>query len=279
VKSDKLFSNSILIISLTTVSLLFVLTACSDREQQLPDGEIYIWSHNDYEQPHPLETALELGYQMIEADIHLIDGTLYVIHDHPENPEETPILKDLYLDPLAERISNQGSVLPESNVPFYLVIDVKTEAEPTFEVLSEVLEPYHHLFTRRENGEWIEGAMRLLISGNRPELDLEHPDRIAFIDGRIPDIGEGYSPELYPLISDNWNNYFNWDGTGEISEEENEKLVSIVTSVHDENKMIRFWATPDRESVWEVLLDAGVDVINVDDLHGMREFLDREGLN
>jgi len=279
VKSEKLSSHSILISYVTAVSFVFVLTACSDRENQLPSGEIYIWSHNDYEQPQPLETALELGYQMIEADIHLIDGNLYVIHDHPENPEETPVLQDLYLDPLAERISNYGSVLPESNVPFYLVIDVKTEAESTFEVLSEVLEPYHNLFTRRENGEWTEGAMKLLISGNRPELDAELPDRIAFIDGRIPDIGEGYSPDLYPLISDNWNNYFNWDGTGEISEEEYEELVSIVESVHEEDKMIRFWATPDRESVWEVLLDAGVDVINVDDLHGMREFLDRKGLN
>lgn len=279
-RGAKLFSNRILFSSVIVISFFCLLTACNSGEQQQPDREIYIWAHNDYEQPRPLEQALELGFQMIEADIHLIDGTLYVIHDHPENPEETPVLEDLYLDPLAERISGlDGAVLPESNVPFYLVIDVKTEAEATFDALTEVLEPYRELFTRKENGEWIEGPMRLLISGNRPELDEESPDRIAFIDGRIPDIGEGYPSDLYPVISDNWNNYFSWDGTGDMPLAEFEKLAAYVERVHAEDKLIRFWATPDKESVWETLLEAGVDIINVDDLDGMRAFLDEKGVN
>ena len=61
----------------------------------------------------------------IEADIHLIDGELYVIHDHPENVDETPLLEDLYLQPLAEHIEeHDGQVLPGQTLPFYLVIDV-----------------------------------------------------------------------------------------------------------------------------------------------------------
>lgn len=266
--------------SVIFVSILCLSATCTSRETQLSEQEVYIWSHNDYEQSRPLEKALELGFQMIEADIHLIDGKLYVIHDHPENPEQLPLLEDLYLGPLAERISRlNGVVLTESNVPFYLVIDVKTPAEPTFEAISEVLEPYSELFTRIENGKWIEGPIKLLISGNRPALNQTSPDRIAFIDGRIPDIGAGYSAELYPIISDNWNNYFSWDGIGDMPVEEFEVLSAYVESVHDEEKLIRFWATPDRESVWEVLLHAGVDIINVDDLKGMREFLDTKGLN
>jgi hypothetical protein len=166
-----------------------------------------------------------------------------------------------------------GEVLPESDVPFYLVIDVKTEAETTYRVLTDVLEPYRELFTRKKDGVFVNGPMRLLISGNRPQLSESEPDRIAFIDGRIPDIGTGLSSDVYPLISDNWNNYFNWNGTGEMPAEEFEELVSITEQVHKEGKMIRFWATPDLESVWEVLLDAGVDVINVDDLEGLHDFL------
>jgi hypothetical protein len=252
--------------------------ACNSTDNGGIEKETYIWSHNDYEQSRPLENALELGFQMIEADIHLIDGELYVIHDHPEDLESTPVLEELYLNPLAERIDRLGGdVLPESSLPFYLVIDIKTEAESTFEAITDLLDSYTELFTRKENGVWLEGPIRLLISGNRPLLDEHAPDRIAFIDGRIPDIGKGYSPELYPVISDNWNNYFTWDGTGEMPDDEYEMLVSFAEDVHAEDKLIRFWATPDRESVWEVLTNAGVDIINVDDLRGMREFLDEAG--
>lgn len=266
-----------------SLSLLLVLTfsiflsSCSDSGTEINNDqpEVYLWSHNDYEQPEPLTKALGLGFQMIEADIHLIDGKLYVIHDHPENPDETPLLTEQYLEPLAKIIdSNNGVALPGSKVPFYLVIDVKTEAESTFTELSGVIEPYRQYFTRLENGEWIEGPVRLLISGNRPQLDPESPDRIAFIDGRVPDLGKGYSTDLYPVISDSWPGLFSWNGTGQIPADELEKVRSLVEQAHEEGKLIRFWATADNENVWTTLLDAGVDIINVDDLRGMRDYLD-----
>lgn len=271
--------KNFILFSIVCAGLMNLLVSCSEEGRQLDREVIYIWSHNDYEQERPLVQALEFGYQMIEADIHLIDGNLYVSHDHPENLERTPLLQDLYLDPLAEHIKRlDGEVLPESDAPFYLVIDVKTEAEATYRVLTDVLEPYRELFTRKKDGVFVNGPMRLLISGNRPQLTEDEPDRIAFIDGRIPDIGTGLSSDVYPLISDNWNNYFSWDGTGEMPAEEFEELVSITERVHEEGKMIRFWATPDLESVWEVLLDAGVDVINVDDLKGLNDFLQDKGI-
>jgi len=260
-----------------SILLLLLFTSCGTDQNTKDDREVYVWSHNDYEQPLPLYKALDFGYQMIEADIHLVDGQLYVSHDHPEDLEQTPVLDEQYLNPLAEIIEqNSGVVLPDSEVAFYLVIDVKTEAESTFEKLMKVIEPYHGLFTRKVNGAWVEGPMHLLISGNRPDLSVNSPDRIAFIDGRIPDISQGLPPELYPVISDNWNNYFEWDGTGEISTDEYNRLVSYVEDVHAGGKLIRFWATPDKESIWEVLLDAGVDIINVDDLRGLKEFLDEQ---
>lgn len=35
----------------------------------------------------------------------------------------------------------------------------------------------------------------------------------------------------------------------------------------------RFWGTPDEANVWKALNDAGVDMINTDDLPGLRKFL------
>ena len=52
-----------------------------------------------------------------------------------------------------------------------------------------------------------------------------------------------------------------------------EEVVKIVRKAHQSGRMIRFWATPDRVSVWRELNEAGVDLINADNLSGLRQFL------
>ena len=54
---------------------------------------------------------------------------------------------------------------------------------------------------------------------------------------------------------------------------EQEKLDAIVKRCHDRQQRIRFWATPDSPAVWGRLHDAGVDLINTDDLSGLAGFL------
>jgi glycerophosphoryl diester phosphodiesterase len=56
-------------------------------------------------------------------------------------------------------------------------------------------------------------------------------------------------------------------------EAERRKLREIVAKAHAQGRKVRFWAAPDRKAVWQALLDAGVDLINTDDLAGLREFL------
>ena len=42
---------------------------------------------------------------------------------------------------------------------------------------------------------------------------------------------------------------------------------------HLEGRRIRFWATPEKKSVWTELVDSGVDLINTDDLKGLSKFI------
>ena len=55
-------------------------------------------------------------------------------------------------------------------------------------------------------------------------------------------------------------------------------LREIVQKAHEKGRLVRFWATPDnpspaREALWRELLSVGVDLINTDDLKGLRQFL------
>ena len=51
------------------------------------------------------------------------------------------------------------------------------------------------------------------------------------------------------------------------------KLERVIDQAHAKNRRVRFWATPDNPKVWAALRDAGVDLINTDDLQGLSQFL------
>ena len=96
--------------------------------------------------------------------------------------------------------------------------------------------------------------------------------RRAAIDGRLPDL-EGKTPvALIPLISDNWSKLFKWRGQGPLPNEERDKLKTLIERAHAQGRRVRFWGTADLPSVWHELREAGVDLINTDDLEGVQRF-------
>ena len=232
-------------------------------------------AHNDYRHPRPLIDAWEQGFISIEADIHLIKGELYVSHGKPLFRKKKHTLRNLYLQPLQEIVSRQnGQVYPGYDGPFYLMIDVKTDAERTYEVLHQQLQEYASILTRYPGGEVKNGAVTVFISGNRSfEKVMATPNRFAALDGRPPDLGKEYAPALVPVISDNYKNHLSWNGEGQIPAAELSVLQTLVEKTHSEGKKLRLWATPDRPEVWKALYQAGVDLINTDKLEGLRIFL------
>ena len=56
-------------------------------------------------------------------------------------------------------------------------------------------------------------------------------------------------------------------------DQERQKLQAIVEKAHGKARRVRFWSTPDDPAVWRELADAGVDLLNADDLPGLERFL------
>jgi hypothetical protein len=238
-------------------------------------------AHNDYEHARPLLDALDHGFTSVEADIWLVDGKLLVAHDAEDlKPERT--LQALYLDPLAARVAaNGGWVYPEP-APFQLLVDAKSEGEPTYRALAQALRGYAGILTTVRDGRVTPGPVSAVVSGNRPrELMAAETVRHAGYDGRLPDLGQGAPATFMPLVSDNWTKTFTWNGAGPMPEAERTRLRAIVAQAHTVGQRVRFWATPDaagpeREALWRELEAAGVDHINTDDLAGLRAFLTAE---
>lgn len=235
-------------------------------------------AHNDYRHDPPLLKALQHGFASVEADVFLVGDELLVAHGPGEiTPERT--LRSLYLEPLRERVRrNDGRVYPDGG-RFLLLVDVKSAVEPTWQRLHEVLKEYRDMLTTFGPQTRRDKAVLVVVSGNRSlELMASQPVRYAGYDGRLADLDSDASAEIIPLISDRWGTHFTWSGDGPMPPEERRKLGEIVQKAHAKDRLVRFWATPDqrspaREALWRELLSAGVDLINTDDLGGLKEFL------
>lgn len=238
-------------------------------------------AHNDYEHDRPLFDALDSGFKSVEADVYLVDGELLVAHD-PQDVDPNRTLRSLYLDPLRQRVKeNRGSVYRGDPDYFTLLVDIKSEAEPTYRELDRQLREYRRMMTRFGPHSVKDGAVTAVVSGNRPrEVMQGQRVRYAGYDGRLGDLGVTTDQKFMPLISDNWMNNFVWQGVGPMPEAEREKLRNIVETAHSHGQRVRFYATPDRpelpearEAVWRELQAAGVDYINTDYLETLEAFL------
>lgn len=231
-------------------------------------------AHNDYAHKRPLQDALSHGFTSIEVDIHLIDNELYVSHDRPLTKKAEKTLINLYLKPLQEIIrQHNGRVYQGYSADFFLLIDIKTDADATYQVLKKQLAAFSEMLTIYEDGIKKQGAVTVFLSGNRPiEMVQQESYRQVAIDGRPPDVGE-YDANLMPVISDHYKNHLSWRGRGRLKKEEVEKLEQWIEQAHRHKQLVRLWASPEKKKVWEKLLEIGVDLLNTDRLDQLQSFL------
>lgn len=234
---------------------------------------IYSHAHNDYEHERPLLDALDNRFHSVEADFWLVDGELLVAHDQGDYKGS---LKDLYLDPLQKRVDDMGSVHGDG-LTFYLWLDIKDGRGEVVSVLRELLDSY--------------SMLTVFDDGNAPEwnpvvaiLTGDHGVKTAYVDSHNPrracrdsnhfspdDPGADNRWRWYAL---NWGSHFSWRGRGELPDGEREKLLGMIEAIHAKGRKVRFYATPDLPTYWQLALQTGVDLINTDRLEVLNQFLE-----
>lgn len=253
------------------ILMVAALTALPGRAEPRPLSRAH--AHNDYEHSRPLLDALGHGFCSVEADIFLVDGDLLVAHNLPD-VDQRRTLQSLYLDPLRQRVKRNGGRVYKQGPQFWLLIDVKSDASATFRALHALLQQYSDIVASVDDGLTSDAAVRIVVSGNRDQAAIAAAQpRYAGIDGRITDLESDKSSQLLPWISDSWSRHFRWRGVGDFPDDERKTLHAWVDQTHAQGRMLRLWATPDAPQVWAVLHEAGVDLINTDDLPGLQAFL------
>lgn len=261
--------------ALTLCALLAFTSARGASAQPTPLEHAH--AHNDYVHARPLLEALERGFNSVEADVYLVGGRLLVAHSR-DSVDATRTLESLYLAPLRAYVQLHGGRAYPGARPLTLLIDVKADSEASYVALDSLLRRYADLFTIYAGGEVIEGPVVAIISGARAIGTMTRARvRFAGIDGRIVDLRADprTSHAVMPLISDSWDRITKWKGVGEMPVNVKRDVEQVVELAHKHGQRVRFWGTPDNEVVWQLLLDAKVDLLGADDLDALRDFLVR----
>lgn len=221
-----------------------------------------IFAHNDYEKKEPFTKAFGLQVGYIEADVFLKEGVLLVAHTANEL-NSTRTLETLYIQPLQKQLL--GSSYSESH-PLSLMIDLKTSGKETLGALIKLLASYPDVTNSKK--------LRITISGNVPDASTwsSYPNYI-FFDGRP---GNSYSAaqlQRINLVSASFRDYTQWNGKGELTTHDQNKLQTVIQKAHAWGKPIRFWATPDFTNAWIKLNKLGVDILNTDEVEQLHAFL------
>jgi alkaline phosphatase len=236
-------------------TLIFVVVAQLIGQPNYSSSSVF--AHNDYvgEQPFVASYQQRVGY--IEADIFLRDGELFVAHNRVDITASRT-LEALYLTPLANEIKqNKGLAYPEADKPLTLMIDLKTDGLSTLPVLVSKLEKYPGIISCKN--------LYITISGSVPGAVewSNYPAYITF-DGRPTTTYTADQLQRIRLISASFKDYSTWNGRGELSPADKNKLSKVLDQAHALGKPFRFWATPDSEEAWTKLMDLKIDVINTD---------------
>jgi alkaline phosphatase len=248
--------------------LLFLLFSFSGLLGQTPYdySTSNAHSHNDYMQLVPFKTAYLQGFGSVEADIFLVNDTLFVAHEREEIAQHRTI-ESLYLEPIKYYFhKNGGSIYKDKNKGLQLMIDLKTGGN-TLHALSKVLEKYKEVL-------YPAGNVKVVISGSTPKpSEFKNYPEFIFFDGR-PEIS--YSTEELKkvgLISQSLRNYTLWNGKEVPTEKDRAAIKKVVNDAHALGKPFRFWANTDEINAWKVLMNFGVDYINTDKVEELGTYL------
>lgn len=230
-------------------------------------------SHNDYERARPLLDSLSARIDSVEADIWLSDGHLKVAHWN--NGDFKGTLKELYLDPLQERVDRLGSVHGDGK-PFYLWIDIKDSDRELIPALRELLDGYPML-TLFTDGSVAPGPVTAILTGdrkNKKRFVNDYAIRKACRDEEYISEKDPPADHRWQWYALDWSSQIRWNGYGDMPAEDRAWLQSWVNLAHNKGRRLRIWNAPDDRQVWNEMLAAGVDLIGADDIADLREFVE-----
>jgi hypothetical protein len=268
--------NSSVAGTVLAVALAATASRGASAQAPCPRATLPAYSHNDYEQAHPLADALTLGFRGVEADVFLVGGALRVGHDRSA-AEAGGTLDSLYLAPLGAIAARCGSITGEAR-PFLLTIEIKEESPVAHDSLVALLGRHRALLVPGEVPNGRARMVEVVLVGWHPPLEqlgdeagvlfgvqhaLVSPDPIALgsLDRRVRLLSVDYGRTM-----GRW-----WTTTARRRRWLDALRVAKAASP---GRLLRVHNVPPSRTVYLELLNEGVDLIGTKELDVSRRLLE-----
>lgn len=254
--------------------LLLGILLCSSlaAEGSVQERPATSHSHNDYLQDEPLQEAIQLEFDSVEADIWLRHNELMLSH---WGIILKGSLKEKYLDPLQDLVNKNGSVYGDDK-PFYLWVDIKGKDPKIVPELQRLLSDYPML-TVFTDDLVVQGPVTIILTGNeklKTAYAQTYEKRYAVRDSNHYSDEDPMSNNRWSWYALKWKNHFKWEGKGKMPYSEKKKFRQMVSAIHKKGKRVRFYHTPEKSPFWKEAIGADVDLISTNQLTRLRNFID-----
>ena len=247
----------------------------------------------------PVYSAISVGCVSIEADVSLVNGTLYVGHE-PGALTPARTFDALYVQPLLSILHSEnpttafvsgthnGVFDTASSQTLYLFVDLKTDGPSTWPAVVTALAPLRDggWLTSATNGTVKNGAVTVVGTGNTP-LDLVQgvSPRDYFYDAPLPLLNGSFAnitSDVSPIASTDFAVVFGDVRGITLNGTQLATLRQQVATAHGKGIAVRYWDQPawpisTRNGIWRTLRTEGVDLINADDIVAAAGFSDEGG--
>lgn len=248
-----------------------------------------IHSHNDYWRDVPFYSALSVGAISVEADVWLYNDTLHVGHEESALTDARTF-DSLYIQPILSVLKRQnptskfvggqthnGVFDTTSDQTLYLFVDLKTDGETTMPAVVKALQPLREggWLTKYNGSAVTRGAVTVIGTGNTPLDQVAGVnDRDYFFDANLALLNSSQSnitKEISPIASTQFSRYIGSATTNGLNDTQISLLKSQIDLASSKGIGARYWDTPAwpdsaRNNVWIELVNAGVALLNADDL-------------
>ncbi|KAF4959920.1 hypothetical protein FGADI_1423 [Fusarium gaditjirri] len=247
-------------------------------------------SHNDYWKAKPLTSALTAGCVGIEADVWKVRDELMVGHAEGDLSSEKT-LTSMYIQPLVNLLEahNQdrdpgvpprGVYNRKPNQTVVLLVDLKSNPDKAWPLFLEKLELLRERgwLSHVRHGKFVSRPITVVATGKTKfRLVTEaNPSHDVFFDAPLRRITRGqydhtnsyYASTSFKKSVGNVPRKGLWPPQFELIRDQ-------ISQAHIRGLKVRYWDMPNlpqdvRIQLEKLLLDEGVDVINVDDLQGAK---------
>jgi len=169
-------------------------------------------------------------------------------------------------------------------LPLQLVMNIKSDGPSTYEALDAALQPFLQdgllttVDTTNPEAPPRQSALTIIATGNTPlssVLNSSNPIRYIFYDAPLKELNQTFTPAISPMASTSFSSLVG--SRWVVPRLAKKKILEYVNIAHEKGMTVRVTQPIDfplwiRNMYWQMLLDCGVDWLDVDDLCSAGQF-------